>query len=116
MRGRASASAVTDISELAFLETGNVLAVKRAWSGDRVERVMRVLRVLAGRPERLDPPALADAVRLSVAHRLTLYDASYWALARSLGATLVTADRKLLAAGAGEAPAQLCARLDLGRG
>lgn len=99
------------VHELAYLEIGNVLAVKRGWGADRIERVMRVLRVVTGTPEGLDPPALADTVRLSAAHGLTVYDASYWALARRLDASLVTADQALLAAEAGETPASICKRL-----
>ncbi len=42
----------------------------------------------------------ADAALLATRHDLTLYDAAFAALARELGAELVTADRRLAASGA----------------
>jgi len=40
----------------------------------------------------------AAALALAAAHRVTVYDASYAALARALGCGMVTADRRLAAA------------------
>lgn len=101
------------LHELAYQEVGNILMVKRRWGSEDVERVMRLLRALTGTPQRLGPPALADAVHLAGSRGLTVYDATYWALARSLDGVLVTCDHELLAAGAGESPQDLCGRLGL---
>jgi predicted nucleic acid-binding protein len=71
------------------------------------------LRTLTGTPLRLGPAQLADAVSLAERSRLTVYDAAYWALARTLEFELLTTDRELLAASAGVTPAQLVDRLGL---
>ena len=42
-------------------------------------------------------------------HRLTFYDAAYWAVARERNIALVTADAELLKAGAGVTPTDFIA-------
>jgi predicted nucleic acid-binding protein len=115
---RAIASAIGDrvavrVPDLIYLELGNVLLLKKRTAPGRVARVLGQLRVLTGVPLRIGPPELVDTLDLAARHRLTVYDASYWALARSTEFSLLTTDRELLAAGAGETPAQLCERLGL---
>ena len=44
-----------------------------------------------------------SALRLATHHQLTFYDSQYLALARTLGASLVTEDKALIRAGAGTA-------------
>lgn len=55
---------------------------------------------------------LALAAGLVAGHDLTLYDATYAAVARHLGAPLVTLDEQLLDAGLGVRPDQLLAQLN----
>ena len=56
------------------------------------------------------------AAQLAEEHTLTFYDAVYAAAARSRGAVLATADEALLAAGAGESPGSIAARLGISEG
>lgn len=92
------------VPALLFYEVGNILLLGRARLGvDEAESgVADLFRLplsvaLAGEPEaRL-------TMRLAHAHGLTFYDATYLALAETVGCDLVTADRRLAkkAAGAG---------------
>lgn len=95
-------------------EVGNVLLRKMGVGADRAQAVLDRLHVITGPPVLLDAEVIGDAVRLAATHGLSLYDASYWALARATGSVLVTLDGELLAAGAGVTPAVLCERLGLG--
>lgn len=54
------------------------------------------------------PEHLAVAAPLADEHQLSLYDAAYWGVARALDAQLITMDSELLAAGAGQTPAEFC--------
>ena len=48
-----------------------------------------------------------DATRLAEDHHLTMYDATYAAVARSRGAELATLDKALLEAGLGRRPSEI---------
>ncbi|MFO1080061.1 MAG: type II toxin-antitoxin system VapC family toxin [Reyranellaceae bacterium] len=62
---------------------------------DALRAAFELLSRLPVSPVTIDPSAMLD---LAEATGLTAYDASYLSLARSLGADLVTLDRKLAAA------------------
>jgi len=92
--------------DLTVYEIGNVLV--RAL-GRSPEQAVAVLDALCDICPRVAPaPAeLLLAAQLAVAHRLTLYDATYAALAQARGATLATLDRALLRAGLGVRPSEI---------
>ena len=100
------------ILDLTFYELGNVLLRALGWGAvdvaAQLDDVRAICPVLA--PTALD---LRLAAQLAEQHRLTFYDAVYAGAARSRGAVLATADEALLAAGVGEAPGVIAARLAL---
>jgi predicted nucleic acid-binding protein len=115
---RAIAAAVNDrvrpvAPDLLRWEVGHVLLRKRGIAADLVNAVLLRLQVLVPGYTVLDEDGVSDAVALAGEHGLSVYDASYWALARATGAVLVTLDSALLAAGAGVTPAALCQALGL---
>lgn len=83
-----------------------------------VERVATVLDALAEICPVIDPTVdeLHEAARLAVRHRLTMYDATYAAVARSREAELATLDKALLKAGLGRRPSEIVemVRLEVG--
>jgi predicted nucleic acid-binding protein len=101
------------VPDLAHLEIAHVLLRKKELPPARVSDALLRLRELTGMPSRLRPEHVDDAIELGAEHGLTVYDASYWALARATGSVLVTLDSALLAAGAGITPAALCEALGL---
>jgi predicted nucleic acid-binding protein len=56
---------------------------------------------------------LRDAAVLAETHALSFYDASWAAAAAALDVPLVSADRRLLAAGLAVSPSAVAARLNL---
>lgn len=101
------------VLDLTLYEVGNAAMRGRAALPARhAQRFLAALRLLAPvcAPERHE---LDLAATLAEEHALTFYDATYAAVARVRGAALATLDRELLAAGLGETPAQLVARLGL---
>lgn len=90
--------------ELAFYEIGNVLVRKAGFTAAQTAAQLADLASIGQPIEVLTPAVRADAAHLAVEHRLTYYDASYWAVARHLDAPLITADAKLLTTGAGISP------------
>lgn len=101
------------VLDLTYYELGNFMARRARWNGSRIAARLADLAALLGSPLRPQAPELADAAGLAAGHGLSFYDATYWAVARSLDAALLTSDGELLAAGAGESPAALCERLEL---
>lgn len=99
--------------DLTFYEIGNFLVRRPGAKTSDPAAQLADLELVAGEPLRPGRAEIADAARLAATHGLTFYDALYWAAARSLGAALVTADRELIAAGAGESPTEFCERLGL---
>lgn len=96
--------------DLTPYEVGNALIRGRAGLGaEQVTIVLEAAReiCIAVTP---DDAELAQAAQMATEHDLTLYDAAYAAVARRRGARLATLDRKLLASGLGERPADVLAR------
>ncbi|MGH2962761.1 MAG: type II toxin-antitoxin system VapC family toxin [Solirubrobacterales bacterium] len=104
------------VLDLTYLEIGNALATKLRWAARRIAALLAQLPAITGEPLRLSMSDMFDSAELATSHRLTFYDAAYWAATRALEAELVTMDSALLAAGAGETPARLCERLGLASG
>jgi predicted nucleic acid-binding protein len=100
------------ILDLTLYELGNVLLRALRWPASDVGDQLDDLRGICGTsaPTREELRLAADIGRRN---DLTYYDAAYAAVARSRGATLVTADRGLVNAGYGERPGTLVARLGL---
>ncbi|MGH3104509.1 MAG: type II toxin-antitoxin system VapC family toxin [Gaiellaceae bacterium] len=100
------------ILDLTFYEVGNVLLRALRWPAADVaaqlDDVRSICAVLAPGADEL-----RLAAQLAEAHALTFYDAVYAAAAHSRGAALVTADKALLDAGAGESPGVIAARLGI---
>lgn len=101
------------VLDLTYYEVGNALIKKKALPGDRVATILRRIPSITGPPLCPVPEEMDLASELADRFGLTLYDAAYWATARSHGAELATVDRELLAADAGSTPAQLCERLGI---
>lgn len=95
--------------DLTVYELGNVAARALGLPGERVGAILDRLELICGEGLRLSPKARKDAAELTEAHRLTFYDAAYWAVARERKITLVTADTALLQAGAGVTPTDFIA-------
>jgi len=57
-----------------------------------------------------DPQPWRSATRLADRHALTLYDATYAAIARARNTVLATLEHALLEAGLGQRPSELTAR------
>lgn len=101
------------VLDLTYYEVANILIRSRTWSSADVTRALELFERLCGPGVPLTARSRGRATNLASAHGLTFYDAAYWAVAAELGATLVTADRELLDAGAGESPTAAAARLGL---
>jgi predicted nucleic acid-binding protein len=89
----ASGDVLLAAPDLLLLEVSNALK-KRGVPERRQRDVVTALSKSNMEFERLTT-LHADAVSLSVEHGLTVYDATFAALAKQLGAQLVTADKKL---------------------
>jgi len=84
---------------LAFTEVANALLGYVRLDGLSIADATRALEALAGLPLRLHGHELAPAALGAAAELgLSAYDGTYAALAESLAAPLVTADRRLAAA------------------
>lgn len=101
------------VLDLTYYEIGNFMARRARWTGDRIAARLGDLAVIVGSPIRPAAPELATAASLAADHELSFYDATYWAVALSLDAALVTSDDELLEAGAGESPTAFSERLRL---
>ncbi|MGH2854999.1 MAG: type II toxin-antitoxin system VapC family toxin [Solirubrobacteraceae bacterium] len=97
------------VLDLTVYELGNVAARALGLPGDRVVAILDRLELICDEGLRLSPRARRDAAELAAAHRLSFYDAAYWAVARERGITLVTADAELLRVGAGLTPTAFAA-------
>jgi predicted nucleic acid-binding protein len=100
------------ILDLTLYEVGNVLLRPLGWSAGDVGGLLQDLRELCA-PLAATQDELALAAELGERHGLTFYDGAYAAVARCREATLVTADRQLVAAGLGEGAADFVARIGL---
>jgi predicted nucleic acid-binding protein len=104
------------VLDLTVYELGNVAARPLGLPGDRVAQILDRLELICDTGVHLSPAARRDAAELAVAHRLTFYDAAYWAVAREREITLVTADVELLKVGAGSSPTDFVSANDLQAG
>ena len=104
------------VLDLTVYEVGNVAARPLRLPGDRVAQILDRLELICDAGLHLSPAARRDAAELAVAHRLTFYDAAYWAVARERDIALVTADAELLKAGAGSSPTDFVSTHDLQSG
>ena len=104
------------VLDLTVYELGNVAARPLGLPGDRVAEILDRLELICDQGLHLSPAARRDAAELAAAHRLTFYDAAYWAVARERSITLVTADVELLKVGAGSSPTDFVAAHDLHAG
>ncbi len=100
------------VLDLTRYEVGNALLRGRAKA--TAEQVATVLEALDGICPAVSPSPeqMRSATLLAQQHSLTLYDASYAAVAQDTKATLVTLDRDLLDAGLGTRPSEFEARLE----
>jgi len=104
------------VLDLTVYEVGNALMRGRA--GANAEQAATVVEALAEicpalRPS---PEEMRGASQLAERHDLTLYDASYAAVAQSRAAKLVTLDHALLAAELGSRPSELVQAIASSRG
>jgi predicted nucleic acid-binding protein len=101
------------ILDLTPYEVGNALLRGRA--SVAADRVAVVLEALADICPRIAPTTghMREAAALAELHDLTLYDATYAAVARASGAELVTLDRALLGSGLGRRPSEVLADLPM---
>lgn len=84
--------------ELLRYEVGNVLVTKTTLAPDVVEEAFSHLLDLDIDTYTLGVDEYRQSLRLAKQYRLTVYDASYVALALTLGIGMVTADRRLAVA------------------
>ncbi len=104
-------SASVMVLDLTAYEVGNALLRGRAQLAPaRVDTVLGALRDICPSVH-LDADDWRCATALASDHELTVYDAAYAAVARNRGAVLATLDHALLAAGLGERPRDVAARL-----
>lgn len=101
------------ILDLAVYEVGNVLVRSLRWAADDVADQLDDLLAIAGPPIVMTQGWLHDATALAEENTLSFYEASWAATAAALGIPLVSADRRLLAAGLAETPSAITARLKL---
>jgi len=100
--GASSVSQVT-VHSLLWLEVVNVLVRRHGYSGAGVLEGIHTLETVGIETVEMDRPSLLSAIDLVERHGLTAYDAAYLALAHSLDADLLTADRRLAAAAGAQA-------------
>lgn len=101
------------ILDLAVHEVGNVLIRSLGWPASAVADQLDDLFAVLGPALVLTPTSLRRAAALAEDHGLSFYDASWAAGAGELGIPLVSADRRLLAAGLAESASQVATRLGL---
>lgn len=101
------------ILDLAVYEVGNVLARALKWTAADVGDQLDDLLAIVGSPIVMAQAWLRDAAVLTETRVLSFYDASWAAAATALGVPLVSADRRLVAAGLAETPSATAARLNL---
>ena len=98
---------------LATYEVGNVLSRALRWPGTEVADQLDDLHAILGPPLVMTPVWLRMAAELAHTRELSFYDASWAATAVELGIPLISADRRLIAAGLAESPTEIVVRLKL---
>jgi predicted nucleic acid-binding protein len=101
------------VLDLAIYEVGNVLMRALKWPAADVSDQLDDLLAIVGPPLSLAPAWLGAAAALAETHALSFYDASWAAAAAALGVPLVSADRRLVAAGLAESPSTVAVRFNL---
>jgi predicted nucleic acid-binding protein len=101
------------VLDLAVYEVGNVLARALHWAAGDVADQLDDILAITGPPIVMTQGWLRDAAALAEENTLSFYDASWAATAAALGIPLVSADRRLLAAGLAETPSAVATRLKL---
>ena len=99
--------------DLTTYELGNILLRSLRWSASDTADQLEDLVVICGPPLVPAPAWHRDAAALAERHRLTYYDATFAAAARAVDATLVSADKQLLAAGLAESASTFARRIGL---
>ena len=99
--------------DLASYEVGNVLSSALRWTGADVADQLDDLQAILGPPLVMSSVWFRNAALLAHTHALSFYDASWAAAAGELGIPLISADRRLLAAGLAESPTEITSRLKL---
>ena len=94
------AKALGDEVELAapdilLYEVANILVRKRKASRGQAENAVRLVLDSGLNVSEPDHDPLSDSIRIAAAAGLTVYDASYVALAAQMSGTLITADLRL---------------------
>lgn len=101
------------ILDLAIYEVGNVLTRALHWTATDVADQLDDLDAILGPALVMSPLWLRRAATLAHTHTLSFYDACWAAAAAELRIPLVSADRRLLAAGLAESPTDIGTRLRL---
>jgi predicted nucleic acid-binding protein len=101
------------VLDLAYYELGNVLIRALGWAAGDVADQLDDLTTILGPPLVMTAPWFRRAAELAHTHALSFYDAAWAAAATELGVPLVSADRKLLAAGLAQTPTDIATRLSL---
>jgi predicted nucleic acid-binding protein len=101
------------VLDLAYYELGNVLMRALGWAADDVADQFDDLTTILGPPQVMTAAWFRRAAELAQAHALSFYDAVWAAAAHELAVPLVSADRKLLAAGLARTPTDIATRLSL---
>lgn len=101
------------VLDLALYEVGNVLAGALKWRADEVAGQLDDLVAIVGPPLVMSHEWLHDAARIAETHALSFYNASWAAAAAALRIPLVSADRRLVAAGLAETATEFAERLHL---
>lgn len=99
--------------DLASYEVGNVLTRALHWTATDAADQLDDLHAILGPALVMSPAWLRRAATIAQVHTLSFYDASWAATALELRIPLVSADRRLLAAGLAESPSQVSTRLQL---
>lgn len=101
------------VLDLAVYEVGNVLLRALRWSATVVSDQLEDLLTIVGPPLTMAPAWLTDSAAIGEIHGLSFYDACWAATAANLNMPLVSADRKLIAAGVAETATEAAGRLRL---
>ena len=110
---RLSAEGIIALSVLDLTKYEIANAFLRGRAQATAERTAAILDALSEVCPSITPDAadLRRAIRLAKAHRLTIYDAMYAAVAETISAQLATLDKALLEAGLGRRPSEIVAQL-----
>lgn len=103
------------VLDLAIYEIGNVLARTLKWTAGDVGDQLDDLVEIVGPPLVMSPACMREAALLAERNGLSFYDAGWAATAAALRIPLVSADRRLLAAGLAETASAVVERLNLNR-